>query len=523
MADLTSFATLDPVNGMNKQNPGKVLNLVNGKWAKTSKLRKDIPDPLTGDYFLDIPETEQFLDFIKSFDSCPKSGMHNPLKNVERYLMLGEVCAKASELMRDKKIEEFFCRLIQRVMPKSYKQCLGEVTVTRVFLENFSGDNVRFLARSFSNPGDHIGQESSGYRWPFGAVSVIAPFNFPLEIPALQVLGALFMGNRPLVKVDSKVSAVFEQFIRLLISCGLSPSDLDIINCRGEIMGDLIKQSKDKLRLVQFTGSKEVADKIAVETKGKVKIEDAGFDWKIIGPDYDNKWLDHVAWQCDEDAYNASGQKCSAQSLLFIHKNWEESLIPRLKELALKRELEDLNIGPVLTWNNRQLLDHIESLLRISEAECLFGGKELNKNSIPQVYGSIQPTAIKIPIRELLGKNFIQITKEVFGPFQVIIVYEDNDLDIVKECLEQISQNLTAAIVSNDMHFQQELLANTVNGTTYTGMLARTTGAPQNHWFGPSGDPRSAGIGTPEAIVNTWSGHREIIKDVGQLSSKKSL
>ena len=520
MADLTSFATLDPVNGMNKQNPGKVLNLVNGKWAKTSKLRKDIPDPLSGNYFLDIPETEQFLDFIKSFDSCPKSGMHNPLKNIERYLMLGEVCTKASELMREREIEEFFCRLIQRVMPKSYKQCLGEVTVTRVFLENFSGDNVRFLARSFSNPGDHLGQESSGYRWPFGAVSVIAPFNFPLEIPALQALGALFMGNRPLVKVDSKVSAVFEQFIRLLISCGLPPNDLDFINCKGEVMGDLIKQSKDKLRLVQFTGSREVAEKIAIETKGKIKIEDAGFDWKIIGPDYDQEWLDHVAWQCDEDAYNASGQKCSAQSLLFIHKNWEENLIPRLKQLALKRELEDLNIGPVLTWSNQQLLAHIDSLLKISGAECLFGGKELTNHSIPQIYGSIQPTAIKIPIGKLLGKNFNQITKEVFGPFQVIIVYEDNDLDIVKECLEQISQNLTAAIVSNDIYFQQEILANTINGTTYTGMLARTTGAPQNHWFGPSGDPRSAGIGTPEAIINTWSGHREIIKDVGPLSSK---
>ena len=520
MADLTSFATLDPVNGMNEQNPGKVLNLVNGKWTKTSKLRKDIPDPLSGNYFLDIPETEQFLDFIKSFDSCPKSGMHNPLKNIERYLMLGEVCTKASELMREREIEEFFCRLIQRVMPKSYKQCLGEVTVTRVFLENFSGDNVRFLARSFSNPGDHLGQESSGYRWPFGAVSVIAPFNFPLEIPALQALGALFMGNRPLVKVDSKVSAVFEQFIRLLISCGLPPNDLDFINCKGEVMGDLIKQSKDKLRLVQFTGSREGAEKIAIETKGKIKIEDAGFDWKIIGPDYDQEWLDHVAWQCDEDAYNASGQKCSAQSLLFIHKNWEENLIPRLKQLALKRELEDLNIGPVLTWSNQQLLAHIDSLLKISGAECLFGGKELTNHSIPQIYGSIQPTAIKIPIGKLLGKNFNQITKEVFGPFQVIIVYEDNDLDIVKECLEQISQNLTAAIVSNDIYFQQEILANTINGTTYTGMLARTTGAPQNHWFGPSGDPRSAGIGTPEAIINTWSGHREIIKDVGPLSSK---
>ena len=149
--------------------------------------------------------------------------MHNPLKNVERYLMLGEVCAKASVLLRDKQIEDYFWRLIQRVIPKSKKQCLGEVIVTRRFLENFSGDNVRFLARSFSNPGDHLGQESSGYRWPFGAVSVIAPFNFPLEIPALQVLGALFMGNRPLVKVDSKVSAIFRRFLlrrlhKLLVS-----------------------------------------------------------------------------------------------------------------------------------------------------------------------------------------------------------------------------------------------------------------------------------------------------------------
>jgi 1-pyrroline-5-carboxylate dehydrogenase len=96
-----------------------------------------------------------------------------------------------------------------------------------------------------------------------------------------------------------------------------------------------------------------------------------------------------------------------------------------------------------------------------------------------------------------------------------VVVYTDKEIGLVKDVLEKITQNLTAAIVSNDAFFQQDLLANTVNGTTYTGMKARTTGAPQNHWFGPSGDPRSAGIGTPEAIINTWSSHREIIKDVG--------
>ena len=520
MDNLSKFVTLDPLNGMNKEDPARVQNLVNGNWSEISHFREDLPDPLTGEHFLDVPDTKDFSAFVDNLDTCPKSGMHNPLKNVERYLMYGEVCAKASELLRNKEVEEFFWRLIQRVMPKSKKQCLGEVIVTRVFLENFSGDNVRFLARSFSNPGDHLGQESSGYRWPFGAVSVIAPFNFPLEIPALQVLGALFMGNRPLVKVDSKVSVVFEQFLRLLIHCGMPPSDLDFINCRGKTMGELIKQSKNKIRLIQFTGSKEVADKIAVETKGKIKIEDAGFDWKIIGPDYDPSWIDYIAWQCDEDAYNASGQKCSAQSLLFIHKNWEKDLIPKLKKLSQRRRIENLSLGPILSWNNQQLLDHINVLLKIPGAECLFGGEELVNHSIPPVYGSMQATAIKIPVHELLGKNFNNITKEVFGPFQVIIVYEDSDLPTIKETLERISQNLTAAIVSNDVFFQRDILSCTVNGTTYTGMKARTTGAPQNHWFGPSGDPRSAGIGTPEAIVSTWSGHREIVKDMGPLDTQ---
>lgn len=52
----------------------------------------------------------------------------------------------------------------------------------------------------------------------------------------------------------------------------------------------------------------------------QVYLEDAGFDWKILGPDVTN--FDYVAWQCDQDAYAATGQKCSAQSILFQHSNW---------------------------------------------------------------------------------------------------------------------------------------------------------------------------------------------------------
>ena len=43
-------------------------------------------------------------------------------------------------------------------------------------------------------------------RFPYGPVAIITPFNFPLEIPALQVMGALYMGNKPLVKVPARGS-----------------------------------------------------------------------------------------------------------------------------------------------------------------------------------------------------------------------------------------------------------------------------------------------------------------------------
>ncbi|MGH8222927.1 MAG: hypothetical protein ACREQZ_08125, partial [Woeseiaceae bacterium] len=120
-------------------------------------------------------------------------------------------------------------------------------------------------------------------------------------------------------------------------------------------------------------------------------------------------------------------------------------------------------------------------------------------------------------LKALNGDDFATVTTELFGPFQVIVRYGDEDLPPLLGALERMSQHLTAAVVSADVEFQNRVLGATINGTTYCGMRARTTGAPQNHWFGPCGDPRAAGIGTPEAIINTWSGHREIVMDQGPL------
>lgn len=232
-----------------------------------------------------------------------------------------------------------------------------------------------------------------------------------------------------------------------------------------------------------------------------------------------------MAWQCDQDAYANTGQKCSAESILFAHENWiKAGIVEKLAALAARRKLEDLTVAPVLSHTTEEMLKHAHHLASLPGARICFGAEELQGHHVPKCYGAIKPTAVFVPLAELLKpENFKACTTEIFGPFQVITSYTDETLPGVLEACERMSHHLTAAIVSNDPDFINHCLGYTVNGTTYVGIRARTTGAPQNHWFGPCGDPRGAGIGTPEAIQLVWSAHREIIEDNAVVPNSWSL
>ena len=120
--------------------------------------------------------------------------------------MLSEVNRQVVEAFSDKQVHDFFVNSIMTSTGKSVGQATGELKVTIDFFKNYLGDRVRFLAQAFQNPGDHEGQFCTGYRFPYGQVGVVTPFNFPIEIPILQALGALYMGNKVLLKPDSRVA-----------------------------------------------------------------------------------------------------------------------------------------------------------------------------------------------------------------------------------------------------------------------------------------------------------------------------
>ena len=143
MSTVPSWATVDPFK-MSAASPAVGRNLVGGKWCDAAS-QHSVVDPLNGEAFVKVPNTTvgEIGPFVERMASCPRSGVHNPIKNVGRYLMLGEVMVKGAHELGKPEVAEYFAHLIHRLVPKSKAQCAGEPAVTRKWMENYGSDQVR--------------------------------------------------------------------------------------------------------------------------------------------------------------------------------------------------------------------------------------------------------------------------------------------------------------------------------------------------------------------------------------------
>lgn len=74
-------------------------------------------------------------------------------------------------------------------------------------------------------------------------------------------------------------------------------------------------------------------------------------------------------------------------------------IIDKITTLAKRRKLDDLTIGPILSWDNKRIQHHVDSIMKIHGAKLLFGGKPLSvPHKIPEIYGSYEPTAIQVDL-----------------------------------------------------------------------------------------------------------------------------
>ncbi len=67
---------------------------------------------------------------------------------------------------------------------------------------------------------------------------------------------------------------VAEQLLRLLHYCGMPATDVDLLHGPGVTMGEVLRAAEPRSTL--FTGSQRVAERLAVETQGKVRVARGG-------------------------------------------------------------------------------------------------------------------------------------------------------------------------------------------------------------------------------------------------------
>ena len=84
LSSLTNWASVDPFS----KSQLVAQNFVNGEWSQSKEKPLAFPDPLDSrnESHLLIPNTstKEIEPYLNSLAKCPKSGLHNPLKNPER-------------------------------------------------------------------------------------------------------------------------------------------------------------------------------------------------------------------------------------------------------------------------------------------------------------------------------------------------------------------------------------------------------------------------------------------------------
>ncbi|MGC8549519.1 MAG: aldehyde dehydrogenase family protein [Acidobacteriaceae bacterium] len=172
-------------------------------------------------------------------------------------------------------------------------------------------------------------------RLPLGIVLILAPANYPLFLPGVQVLQALVAGNAVLWKPAPGTSAPAHALRAMLVSSGLDPDLLLILSESPAAAQQAIRAGVDKVFL---TGSAETGKAVLgqlAQTVTPSVMELSGCDAVLILPGADlNRAADAVAF-----GLRLNGSfTCMAPRRLFVTREnlqaFSNALLARLSDAA---------------------------------------------------------------------------------------------------------------------------------------------------------------------------------------------
>jgi aldehyde dehydrogenase (NAD+) len=353
--------------------------------------------------------------------------------------------------------------LLAREEGKALPDAAGEVLRAAQIFKFFAGEALRIPGELLASTRPGISVEIT--REPIGVVSVIAPWNFPIAIPAWKIAPALAYGNAVVFKPAELVPGSAWALAEILSRAGLPPGTFNLVMGRGRDVGEAMLNDA-RVAGVSFTGSEATGRRVAqacVGRKGpmaKFQLEMGGKNPLVVLDDAD---LDVAVACAINGAYFSTGQRCTASSRLIvtqgIHDRFVDAMVAKLKTLVVGDARRDGTvIGPVVDAAQlKQDLDYIE-IGRAEGATLAIGGEAL-----AEVAG--QPGFYLRPALFTGATNAMRISREeIFGPVAAVIRAADADeaLALANDTDYGLSAGVCTTSLRMAAHFKRQLQAGMV-------------------------------------------------------------
>lgn len=249
--------------------------------------------------------------------------------------------------------------------------------------------------------------EHSVIKKPYGSVLIISPWNYPLQLSFVPLIGAIAAGNRCFLKPSEK-SHTTSRLMHHLISHYFSSEEIYVVEGEAETAKALLEMEWDH---IFFTGSPEVGRKVyeaASRNLTPVTLELGGKNPCIVDEtNCTQESVRKIIW----GKFINAGQTCIAPDTIYV----QESVKERFIQFAIETIQSFYGPDPKQSKDYGRLIDKahfgkMQDLL--TQGEIVYGGR----NDEATLF--IEPTLIHVTHKESSLAN-----EEIFGPLLPIIPY----------------------------------------------------------------------------------------------------
>ncbi len=312
-------------------------------------------------------------------------------------------------------------------------------------------------------------------REPLGVIAIIAPWNYPLAIPATQTVTALFAGNTVALKPSEHTPLVGEALVEKLHRAGVPEGALVLLQGAGETGHAMVQAGPDK---VLFTGSVEVGRTVArtaAESNAGCTLEMGGNDAMIV---LDDANIELAARGATWGAFSNAGQTCAAVERVYVHETVHDAFLDAVKGFAEDLTLghgtdPEAEVGPLMM---DEAVDRVQAHVEdaVSKGAKIETGGSLRTDLGPRFY---EPT-----ILSQANRSMVIMQEETFGPLLPIQRVPNEDAAVAESNASRYG--LTASVWTTRPDRGDALADRLEVGTVTINDHAYTYGACETPWSG---------------------------------------